>query len=168
FVAYRGYGPSSGRPGEAELFADALAVFDDMLARYSPEQVFLIGRSLGSGVACYVASRREVQGAILVTPYDSIENVAKSHYPWFPVGLFLRHRFASLDYLQDIRCPLLVLYGGQDRVISPARTENLIRHIRGEKEVVYLKAADHGTIEMYPAYWEAVLRFINREKAAAR
>lgn len=168
FVAYRGYGPSSGRPGEAELFADALAVIDDMLARYSPEQVFLIGRSLGSGVACYVASRREVQGAILVTPFDSIENVAKSHYPWLPVGLFLRHRFASLDYLRDIRCPLLVLYGGQDRVISPARTENLIRHIRGEKEVVHLQAADHGTIEMYPAYWEAVLRFINRERSEAR
>lgn len=168
FVAYRGYGPSDGRPGEAELFADALAVIDDMLARYSPEQVFLIGRSLGSGVACYVASRRQVQGAILVTPYDSIENVAKSHYPWLPVGLFLRHRFSSLDYLQDIRCPLLVIYGGEDRVISPARTENLIRHIRGEKEIVLLEAADHGTIDMYPAYWEAMLRFIDRENAEAK
>lgn len=167
FVAYRGYGPSSGRPGEAELFADGLALLDDMVARYSPGEVFLIGRSLGSGVACYVASRREVAGAILVTPYDSIENVAKSHYPWLPVGLFLRHRFASLEFLRDIRCPLLVVYGGEDRVIDPARTENLIRHIRGEKEIVYIKAADHGTIEMYPAYWEAVLRFINRAAEAA-
>jgi pimeloyl-ACP methyl ester carboxylesterase len=167
FVAYRGYGPSDGRPGEAELFADGLAVLDDMVARYSPGQVFLIGRSLGSGVACYIASRREVAGAILVTPYDSMENVAKSHYPWLPVGLLLRHRFASLEYLRDIRCPLLVVYGGEDRVIDPARTENLIRHIRGEKEIVFLKTADHGTIEMHPAYWEAVLRFINRTAEVA-
>jgi len=162
FVAYRGYGPSGGRPGEAELFADALAVFDDVRGRYAPDRVFLIGRSLGSGVASFVASRREAQGAVLVTPFDSIENVAKSLYPWFPVSFFLRHRFASLDYVRDIRCPLLVLYGGKDQVISPARTKNLIEHIRGEKEVVYLAAADHGTIDMYPAYWEAILRFINR------
>ena len=163
FVAYRGYGPSGGKPGEAELFADALAVLDDIRGRYSPDRIFLIGRSLGSGVACYVASRRQVQGAILVTPYDSIENVAKSLYPWLPVTFFLRHRFASLEYLKDIRCPLLVLYGGRDQVISPARTKNLIEHIRGEKEVVYLDTADHGNIDMHPAYWEAILRFINRE-----
>ena len=167
FVAYRGYGPSDGKPGEAELFADGLAVLDDVLARYSPDQIFLIGRSLGSGVACYVASRRKVQGAILVTPYDSIENVAKSHYPWLPVTFFLRHRFASLEYLKNISCPLLVLYGGKDQVIQPARTENLIHHIPGEKDVVYLEAADHGTIDMYPAYWEAILRFINRDQVAA-
>jgi hypothetical protein len=138
-----------------------------MRARYSPDQVFLIGRSLGSGVACYAASRRKVQGAILVTPYDSIENVARAHYPWLPVTLFLRHRFASLEYVRDISCPLLVVYGGEDRVISPARTENLLRHIQGEKEVVLIPAADHSTIEMHPAYWQAVLRFINRADAGA-
>lgn len=163
FVAYRGYGPSGGKPGEAELFADALAVMDDISARYSPDKVFLIGRSLGSGVACYVASRRQVQGAILVTPFDSIENVAKSLYPWLPVSSFLRHRFASFEYVKDIRCPLLVLYGGKDQVINPERTKNLIEHIRGEKEVIYLAAADHGNIDMYPAYWQAILGFIDRE-----
>lgn len=162
FVAYRGYGPSSGKPGEAELFADALAVLDDIRARSSPEAVFLIGRSLGSGVACYVASRRDVQGAILVTPFDSIEQVARSLYPWLPVSLFLRHRFASLEYVRDVRCPLLVLYAGRDQVIDTARTTNLIAHIPGEKEVICLPAADHGTIDLYPAYWEAVLGFINR------
>lgn len=162
FVAYRGYGPSDGKPGEAELFADALAILDDVRGRYSPARLFLIGRSLGSGVACFVASRREVQGAILVTPYDSIENVARSLYPWLPVALMLRHRFASLEYVRNIRCPLLVLWAGKDQVVRPARTQNLVEHIRGEKEVVSLAAADHGTIDMYPAYWQAILQFINR------
>jgi pimeloyl-ACP methyl ester carboxylesterase len=162
FVSYRGYGPSGGKPGEPELFADALAVLDDISARYSTDQIFLIGRSLGSGVACYVASRRQVQGTILVTPYDSIENVARGLYPWLPVSFFLRHRFASIDYVKDIRCPLLVLYGGKDQVINSKRTKNLIDHIPGEKEVIYLAAADHGNIDMYPAYWEAILGFIDR------
>lgn len=163
FVAYRGYGPSSGKPGEAELYDDALAVVDDIMRTWAPKEIYLIGRSLGSGVACYVAARRPVQGAILVTPFDSIENVAKAHYPWLPISQLLRHRFASLESLLQIRCPLLVIYGGADQVIAPKHTENLIRHIRGEKEIVFIAGADHGTIDMFPDYWPAILRFINKE-----
>ena len=168
FVAYRGYGPSSGKPGEADLFADALAVLDDMVSTYSPKEIFLIGRSLGSGVACYVAAQREVHGAILITPYDSIENVAKSHYPWLPIGLLLNHRFSSIDYLASIRCSLLVIYGGQDVVVAPERTENLVRHIPGENEVIFIAGAGHGTIEMYPEYWRAILGFLGREALQTR
>ncbi len=165
FVAYRGYGPSSGSPGEADFFADSLAVIDDMVSRYSPEKIYLIGRSLGSGVACYAAARKEVQGAILISPYDSIENVARSAYPWLPVSLLLKHRFASIKYLDNIHCPLLIIYGGQDRVVSPERTANLIRHVAGQKEILFLERADHGTIDMIPEYWQAILAFINRDQA---
>ncbi|MFW2365692.1 MAG: alpha/beta hydrolase [Desulforhopalus sp.] len=161
FVAYRGYGPSSGRPGEAALYSDALKVIDDMVDRYSPGNIVLIGRSLGSGVACYVAARRAVQGAVLVTPYDSIVNVARSSYPWLPVSLLLKHRFDSLGQLAQISCPLLVIYGGRDRVIRPERTKNLINHIVSNKRVVCIEGADHGTIDMFPEYWQALLEFIH-------
>ncbi len=164
FVAYRGYGPSDGRPGERELFSDGLAVLNDMVREYSPQQVYLIGRSLGSGVACYVAAQKEVQGVILITPYDSIENVARSSFPWLPVALLLKHRFQSILFLNRIACPFLILYGGRDGVIPPERTQNLIDHITGEKEVVFIERADHGTIDMFPEYWEAILRFINRQE----
>ncbi len=162
FVPYRGYGPSSGKPGEKELFADALAVIDDLVARYSPAEIYLIGRSLGSGVACYAAAHREVQGLVLITPYDSLENIARANYPWLPVSLLLKHRFRSVRYLTEIHCPILIIYAGQDRVVPPERTRNLIDHIRGEKEVVFLDRADHGTIDMFAEYWEAILGFINR------
>jgi len=165
FVAYRGYGVSDGTPGERELFADSLAVIDDVVARYSPNEIFLLGRSLGSGVACYAAAKKEVQGAILITPYDSIENIARSSYPWLPVSLLLKHRFGSIHYLNRIGCPLLVIYGGQDKVVAPERTKNLIDHIVGEKEIVFIDRADHGTIDMFPEYWAAILRFINQREA---
>ncbi len=161
FVAYRGYGPSEGKPGEAELFADALAVIDDVQRRYATRQMYLIGRSLGSGLACYAAAQRDVEGVVLVTPYDSIVNIASSSYPWLPIALLLKHRFDSLLYLAAIDCPLLVIYGGQDRVVPPERTKHLIEHIVGKKEVVFIERADHGTIDMFAEYWTAVLRFIN-------
>lgn len=162
-VAYRGYGPSDGRPAEAAIFADALAVIDDIQERYAPRQIFLIGRSLGSGVACYAAAKREIDGAVLVTPYDSIVNIARSSYPWLPVGLLLKHRFDSLQVIAQITCPLLIIYGGQDQVVPAARTENLINHIGGSKEVVFIKRADHGTIDMFAEYWTALVAFINNE-----
>jgi pimeloyl-ACP methyl ester carboxylesterase len=164
FVAYRGYGPSDGHPGERELFADGLAVLHDMVNRYSPQQIFLIGRSLGTGVACYVAAQKEVQGVILVSPYDSIENVARSSFPWLPVSLLLKHRFPSILFLDRIFCPFLIIYGGRDGVVPPERTQNLIDHIATEKEVVFIERADHGTIDMFPEYWAAILRFINRQE----
>lgn len=161
FVAYRGYGPSDGSPGEKGLFADSLAVFDDMVGRYSPKEIFLIGRSLGSGVACHVAANRQVDGAVLITPYDSIENIARSTYPWLPVAMLLTHRFNSLSYLPRITCPLLIIYGGRDRVVPPRRTKNLLEHIVGEKEIIFIERADHGTIDMFEEYWAALLGFIN-------
>ncbi len=167
FVPYRGYGPSSGRPGEAALIADALAVLDEVRGRYQPRQTFLFGRSLGSGVACAVAAAREVSGAVLITPFDSVENLARRSYPWLPVRLLLRHRFASIERLPHITCPLLVVYGGQDRVVPPRYSENLLRHIVGDREVLFLPRADHATIDLFPEYWQTVLAFINRQSDAA-
>jgi pimeloyl-ACP methyl ester carboxylesterase len=166
FVSYRGYGPSSGTPGESELFSDALAVFDDAVEQYSPKNIFLMGRSLGSGVACFVASKRDVRGVILVTPYDSIAAVAQSVYPWLPVATLIKHKFNSVEYASKIGSPVLVLYGGEDRVVVPQRTRSLLLHLNGEKKVVYLERADHSTIDMHPEYWGSILEFLRIEEDA--
>ncbi|MFT5697918.1 MAG: pimeloyl-ACP methyl ester carboxylesterase [Desulforhopalus sp.] len=162
FVAYRGYGPSEGEPGEEEIFGDALGVFDDMKTRYPSSDIFLMGRSLGSGVACYVASKRKVIGSILITPYDSLVAVAQSVYPWLPVSKLLRHRFESVNYVADVQSPFLVFYGGEDRVVPPARTEKLLKYINSLTKVVHIERADHGTIGMFPEYWPAVIEFLDR------
>lgn len=164
FVPYRGFGPNSGKPGEYELFADALAVVDDVRARYPHTHIIVIGRSLGSGVAAYIASCRNITGAVLVTPFDALEFVAKKHYPLIPVSLLLKHRFRSIDYMAGVKCPVLVIYGGRDAVVPPVFTENLISHIVSEKEVLRIDRADHGTIDMFPEYWRSLLEFIDRWK----
>ncbi len=143
FVAYRGYGSSSGKPGEKAFFSDALAVYDDVVQQFSPDKVFLMGRSIGSGVASYVASKRTVSGTILVTPFDSIVSVAQSFYPWLPVKLLLKHRFESTRYVATVTSPFLV---------------------KGETTSVYIENADHGNIDMYPAYWHSIISFINEER----
>ena len=83
---YRGYGPSSGKPGETALLADALAVHDHLVQELAPKAVVALGISLGSGIAGYLSKQRPLDGIILVTPYDSIEAVARQAYPWLPVA----------------------------------------------------------------------------------
>jgi uncharacterized protein len=160
-VNYRGYGSSTGQPSEKNLFQDALAIYDDVKGRYQPETIFPMGRSLGSGVATFLASQRPVKGTILVTPYDSLIHMARRTYPWLPTSLLLRHKFNSLDYVQKIQSPLLVIYGGNDEVIPNKSTENLIQNIPGHKSVFLIEEADHNNISLTPAYWLHIVRFIN-------
>ncbi len=161
-VNYRGYGSSSGKASESNLFKDSVDIYEDMRARYSPKHIFVLGRSLGSGIATYVASRKKVHGVILVTPYDSLTRLARRSFPWLPTSLLLRHKFNSLEYIKNIRKPILIIYGGKDTIIPNRRTESLIKNIQGPKDVHLIEQADHNNITLFPAFWLHVVNFIDR------
>ena len=148
---YRGYGGSSGRPSEAALVADALAVFDEIHPRHGP--VTVVGRSLGSGVAAYVASRRSVSRVVLVTPFDSLAAVGARHYPAPLVRWLLRDRFDSAEYAPAITAPTLLLAAADDDIIPPAHAEALLRAFRpGIATLHVLKGVGHNTIDLSPQY----------------
>jgi len=159
-VNYRGYGKSTGTPGEKELFSDALAIFDEIQKRYSPEKIFLMGRSLGSGVASYVAAHRNVTGIILITPFDSIANIAKRQFPFLPTGKLLQHQFRSTDYAPQFTAPTLVIYGGRDTTVLPQQTNKLLEYIPGDPVITYIAEAEHNNIELFDEYDLAILKFI--------
>ncbi|HKJ65623.1 MAG TPA: alpha/beta fold hydrolase [Desulfopila sp.] len=159
-VNYRGYGTSTGTPGEKEFYEDALAVFDEVSARHAPPELFLMGRSLGSAVASYVASQREVSAIILVTPFDSLETLAKKLYPFLPISLILRHKFHAAQHLKGVNTPALILYAGRDRIVPGLSTERLVMHMHMKKKVVCIEEAEHNTIDLYDEYQLALLQFI--------
>lgn len=159
---YRGYGDSEGRPGEQQLFHDALAVYDyaKQRADVAPERIVAMGRSLGSGVAVHLAAHRPVRGVILVSPYDSIVEVARGHYPFLPVSLLLRHRFDSLAHAPQIEAPLLCLVATEDRVIPVARSRTLFEAWRGPKTWRQIPPSDHDSISSEPEYWRSIAGFL--------
>ena len=165
-INYRGYGLSEGKPGEKAMFSDALTIFDRLSGELNiqPDNIVLMGRSLGSGVAVYVASKRKVGKLILVTPYDSIVRVAQSKFPFVPVGLILRNKFDSLKYAKAITCPTLFIMGGHDQVIPNSHTLNLIDHWPGNYRKILIDRADHNDINTYPEYWETIEEFIKCER----
>jgi pimeloyl-ACP methyl ester carboxylesterase len=161
-VNYRGYGESDGNPSEAALFADALVVFDALARRpdVDPARIVLVGRSLGSGVAVYVAAERPVAAVVLISPYDSMTAVGQRHYPWLPVGRLLKHPFDSASRAPRIRAPLLAIAGGHDRIIPPAHSRKLVAAWGGPKRFVELEEADHNDLSGAPKYWPAIDGFL--------
>lgn len=158
-VNYRGYGGSSGRPSESGILADALAVFDHVRARHA--EVAVIGRSLGSAVAVHVASVRAVERLALVTPFDSLVEVARAHFPWLPVRLLMLDRYESARSAPAIRVPVLVVIAGGDEIIPRARSEALVAALGGaDVRIVELAAAGHNDLDLDPQYADALREFL--------
>ena len=148
---YRGYGGSGGTPSEAALFADALTLFDRVHAEHP--DIVVIGRSLGSGVAIHLASLRPVARLVLVTPYDSLEEIAAGRFPFFPVRWLLRDRFDSRTYAPKVSAPTLLIGAEHDEVV-PVRSAVLLatRFQPGVATLVVLPGTGHNTVSEHPRY----------------
>lgn len=158
-VNYRGYGGSTGKPSESALFADAIAVYDHLHARH-PE-ISVMGRSLGSGVAVHLASIREIRRLVLVTPYDSLVNVARAHFPVFPVALLMRDRYESASRASDIGAPVLIVIAGDDEIIPRARSEALVAAFPpSQVRVTVVESGTHNSIDLFPDFLRAVGNFL--------
>ena len=161
-VNYRGYGGSTGRPSEAGLRADALAVFDHVRREHS--EIALMGRSLGSGVAVHLASARPVERLVLVAAYDSLVNIAREYFRWLPVGLLLRDRYESASRASEVEAPVLVVIAGEDEIIPRARSEALaVAFAPGQARVEVVPGVGHNTLDWSPAYLKAVREFLAKE-----
>lgn len=157
---YRAYGRSGGKPDEAAFFADALKIHEYAARRAKGGRVAVMGRSLGSGVAVYLASQRQLAGVILVSPYDSIESVARGVYPFLPIGLMLKHRFDSLSRAPQIAASLLCLVASDDQVIPRPHSERLYAAWGGPKQWREIRPAAHDSIADAPEYWRAIADFL--------
>jgi len=157
-LAYRGYGASDGTPDERALFADAIALFDSIRSQHT--SIAVVGRSLGSGVGCYLASQRPVERLALITPFASLVDVASAHYPQFPVAWLIRDRYESARYIQQYRGPILVLRAGRDQVVPPADTDRLLAAMRTAHAVAAFPAAGHNSISEDPGYASALSSFM--------
>jgi hypothetical protein len=166
---YRGYRPSTGTPGAAALLADAALIHDFVSKRFVGRPVIAVGFSIGTGVAGHLASVRPVAGAILVTPFDSLAAVARGHYPWLPVSLFLRHRMNPAKDLRASRVPIAIIIAGRDTLIPPERAEALAGAVPNLASKRTLQMAGHNDIYDDPAFQPAMqeaLAAILRARAA--
>jgi hypothetical protein len=164
---YRGYAPSTGRPSAEALLSDSVLVFDRLQQEHAGERgVVAVGFSIGSGVAAHLARHRPVAGLVLVTPFDSLEALARDLYWWAPVGLLLRHRMPTIDFVRGSPVPTALVVAERDTIV-PARRSMARR--QAVRSLVFEAAIDAGHNDLYgrPAFAEAMREALARIEAAS-
>jgi fermentation-respiration switch protein FrsA (DUF1100 family) len=163
-VDYRGYGASAGSPSEKGLYLDGEATtqyFAEHLRRERLPTIYW-GRSLGSAVAAYAASRRVPDALILESPFPDVRTLFAGNPVMLGLSVFATYRFAASEHLESYRGPLLVIHGDADSVIPFAAGRKVFdRAPTSQKTFIVLKNADHN--EMYARrddYWPAIEKFI--------
>lgn len=163
-VNYRGYGGSTGSPTEEGLLKDATAIYDEIKIKH--QSVSAIGRSLGSGIAIHLAAHREISKLALVTPYDSITNVAQQAYPVYPVSWLLRSSYDSLDLAGKVSSQqILILIAEQDKIIPPVHAYKLAAAFSPSRLTnITIANAGHNSISASKDYPYHLSHFFNANK----
>jgi fermentation-respiration switch protein FrsA (DUF1100 family) len=147
-VSYRGYGGSSGTPTQAGLMQDGEAAYREAHAQgYDGRRIVLMGASLGAFVAVTLAGKHEAAALVLEAPFLSALDVARRHYPFFPVRRLMRDQFRSDLAIGDVHVPLLVLHGEEDDVIPIASAMRLFELANEPKTFVSVPGGGHQLIE---------------------
>lgn len=157
-LPYRSYGGNPGEVTEANLYRDALNLYDQ--TRNHHVRVSVMGRSLGTGVATQLASQRKVDKLLLVTPYDSMINIAQTQYPVFPASWILKDRYESWRRAPKIDSDVLIMIAGNDEIIPLRNTMNLVGHFKQKPRVIVFQGEGHNSISDSSEYDRAIAGFI--------
>lgn len=158
-LEYPGYADREGSPSQKNFFQAA----DEALQILGTNQpVYLVGESLGSGVAAYLAGTYpgQIAGVILLSPYNRLTSVAQEHMPYLPVWLILVDRFPSEDYLRHYHGPVGIMVDGRDTVVPEKFGLRLYDGYAGPKQLWRFPDGNHIAIMGPPEiFWSEVLSF---------
>ena len=161
---YRGFGKSTGKPSEEGTYFDAQAAWKFLLEKkhLKPEQIILVGRSLGGGVAAELAKNSSPAMLILESTFTSMPNVSKLHYPFMPTDIIVRHRYETINKLKSISCPIIVIHSKNDEVIPFAHGKNNYEEAKQPKKFIELHGGHgNGFLLSRQAYTEGLLDAFN-------
>lgn len=142
---YRGYGDNPGSPSEEGLARDAAAARAYLESRrdVDKQRIVYFGESLGSGVAVRLAVDQPPRALVLRSPFTTLADAGRYHFPYLPVGLLLRDRFASADVIARIRCPVVVITAEHDSIVPADLSRRLYELANQPKRLVVIEGADH-------------------------
>lgn len=146
---YRGYAGNPGTPSEDGLLADARAAVEILIAKGAdPATIAYYGESLGAAVAIQLAAERAPLALVLRSPFTSLEDMAKLHYPWLPVGALLVERYDSIGRINELRSPVLVVAGRADSIVPIDHSRRLFDAAAEPKRFVEIAGADHNDLAL--------------------
>jgi len=167
-LEYPGYEDRPGSPSQASLFSAADEAFQALSINHP---IYLVGESLGSGVASYLAGTysNKIAGIVLISPFNCLTDVAQNHYPELPVHAILVDRFPSEEYLRYYHGKVGVMVDGRDTVVPEKFGLRLYHGYAGPKKLWEFPGGGHCEI-MEPAskFWKEVVEFWQTDQRSHR
>ncbi len=165
-IDYRQYGRSEGKVTEEGTYIDARAALAYLHSRddINNEKIIFFGRSLGSAVAVELALNEKCRALILETPFTSILEMGKKLYPYLPVSLLLQTKYDTLSKIGNIKVPILVMHGDQDKLVPFEHGKRIYDMANEPKEFYTIPGAGHNDTHIVGGeeYFDAIKNFVNK------
>jgi len=140
---YRGFGKSEGQiENEQQFYKDVTFAYKKLLSQYTENRVIIIGYSIGTSAASYLASRNNPKALILQAPYYSFSEMTDSRFPFLP-EFVLKYKFETNTFIQQIKAPIYIFHGDKDQVISFSNSVKLQKLLKPLDHFYPLENQDH-------------------------
>lgn len=165
---YRGYGKSEGKPSEEGTYLDARAAYNWLIRekKISPSNIIVFGRSLGGSIAAELASKVEMGALTIESAFTSYVDIGKKFYPYMPVRWFARFSYRTIDYVKNVRCPVLIIHSRADEIVPFEFGLELYEAANEPKEFVEIFGSHNDgflvSSEIYKSGWKKWIKFLEK------
>lgn len=146
---YPGFGKSTGDLTEAAMYAQALEVYKMARKKYTPNQIIIYGKSMGTGVAAQLASVRDCKKLILETPYNSMRSLIGMYLWMYPLKQILHYQFPTNEYLTKVIAPITIFHGTDDGVIPYRNAVKLKKVLKAGDEFITIETGTHRNLNSF-------------------
>lgn len=162
---YRGYGKSEGKPSEKGTYLDAEAAWNYLVSIKGkpPRKIILFGRSLGAAIAADIALKESPAGLIIESSFLSVFEMGKKYYPWIPVRLISKFDYSTIDKIQSITSPKLIIHSPDDEIIPFEHGKKLFEKAVQPKEFLQIEGGhNEGFLISGNLYLKGIKGFLNK------
>jgi len=160
---YRGFGKSTGKRNLDNLFSDAMVLYNDLLKTYDDDEIIVYGRSLGSGIASWLASKTNPKMLILETPFYSLDDINPFPYLLLPFEFLSNYAFPNYEYLKSVKAPIRIFHGTDDSVVPYTSGKRLYESVKSDKDIQFISivGGKHKNLADFKKFEEEIAFILN-------
>jgi pimeloyl-ACP methyl ester carboxylesterase len=156
---YRGYGKSQGHiSSQAQLFGDVEAAYNQLKGLYPENKIVIVGYSVGTEPAAWLAARHHPRRLLLHAPYYSMADMAAHTIRLWPIlpGWLLRYPLATSEYVQQVSAPVVLFHGDRDEVIPYQSSVRLRALLKPGDQLIAIRGGGHNGLLERPQYQRVI------------
>tara|TARA_R110002049_G_scaffold216946_2_gene388375 strand:- start:6569 stop:7372 length:804 start_codon:yes stop_codon:yes gene_type:complete len=158
---YRGFGKSTGKiKREREMQRDAKYIYQQLIKEYPEQNVVIYGYSLGTGIASRLASNNNPKALVLETPYFNFIDLIRCHKAYLPADLITKYKFRTDRYLTDVKCPIYLFHGTEDKQI-PYKSAIKLNKLHPKSKLVTIEDGTHNDLMSFPEFKEEIRKVLD-------